>query len=674
MRQPLSQKLSLTAIITASLLSPLPLSAAISDPSNPAPPVIDTEPPSIGAIASPLPTDASQPIVTPDLGTIAASIIVTDKIEAADPTPTSFTFSPTGSIGPLPPAQHTITWTATDQGLNSSISVPQTITVRPSVNLEVDQVVSEGSIAIVTAHLSGSAATTTFPVSIPYDTIGGTATGGGTDYDIIDINNNSKFDFTGLDDTSDSISFIIKDDGTGDPNETITVNLVAAIPSAPYFDGHNTSQTITIKDKGVVDHIPLARLYASQGGKTTRIITSDAGKVSICAMPDCGHAYDAGGGIPLYDWSASDNALIPITGTTGKTFEFEAQELNPGFYTIRLTVSDTAGNTSSHDLLLRLFEEEPTLSSTADSDNDNNNVADDVSEGIQDDDNDGIPNYLDALENNPSLMQAYEPYLFDSNLKQEDSYTIDNIELSWKLSSSASNLIIYPLLIATSPGLHINIGPTAFAAGKAYARLETSAAESLRGTEIGGNHVSSDGQVIDIEITHLNSAGDTALVVLPQAAPIPSSQAGTSPDFIVFKSTKTWSTFSSDTNNEIKTKKDKLGNSYCPGLDDTASYIDSLATGDDCLLIKVEDGGPNDYDGVANGTIRFMGSVFITSASVVDNNQAEGGIFTGDTDAVLEGQNKLDLGTGSGGGSLGFISLFGLLLTSLQRRLSRANQ
>ncbi len=660
-----------STILIGSLLCVLPLTAAATPT-----PVIDIEAPiitntatdlSIPVLATPTAPNLT-PIVTPSLdssvdGIVKAGIKVTDKVVATD-TETTFTFKPTGKIGPLGPGQHTITWTATDLGLNNSTPVSQTITVLPSVNLSLDQEVGEGGTATVTAHLNGKAPS--YPVTIPYTVVNNGTT------DAADHNaSNGDFVFA-ANETSSSISFSIVDDGPGDSGETFNINL-GALPATQVFAGHQISHQITITETNLA---PLAQLHAEQNNKTTRIITTDAGKVTICAMPVCATgAYDANEPNDTnlnYDWSASDNALVPTTGTTGKVFEFEPQELNPGFYTIRLTVSDSDNNASAHDLLLYLRETGIVLT---EADSDDDKIKDnDALESYYDKDNDGIPNYLDAIENNPSLMQAYEPYLFDSNLKIEDSLSVDSITLSWQLSSSVSNLTVYPLLIATSPGLHLNIGPTAFAATKTYARLETSAAENLRGANVDEGLISSDGQVIDIEITNLNSVGDSALIVLPQAAPIPASKSGTTPQFIIFKNTKTWGAFTADVKNEIKTKKEKLANSYCPGLNDTVSYTDSLATGDECLLINIEDGGPNDYDGVANGTIRLMGSIFITSDSVADTNQTTGGTFTGNTDSALEGQDKLNLGTGSGGGSLGFISLFALLLTTVIRRFSHKNQ
>jgi len=654
---------SIYSIAALLLWLPANHATAFTDPSNPAAPIIDTIAPEFVnapdlpepfvGIVSPISFNAELPIVKPDLSGID-KIVISDQVETTDETAVNTTFKPTGEIGPLDPGLHTITWTATDLGFNHS-SVDQVIRVLPSVNLSLDQVVGEGGTATVTAHLNGKAPS--YPLTIPYTVSMGTADA--ADYSAIDGN----FVFTANEnETSASINISIIDDGLGDEGETFTIDL-GTLPANQVFAGHRISHTITITETALTPH---AHLLAKQNDKVTRIITNDAGKVTICAMPDCDEAHDANGDSIKYDWSATDNALVPTTGTTNNKFEFEAQELNPGFYTIRLTVSDATGKASSHDLLLNLLETEIELT---DVDSDDDKINDD-SEGYFDDDNDGIPNYLDAINNNPSLMQAYEPYLFDPNLKTEDSYAIDSIKLSWELSSSASNLTVYPLLIATSPGLHINIGPTAFAAKKTYARLETISAVNLRGASLpDDNVVSSDGQVIDIEITNLAQTGDSALVVLPQAAPTPSSINNIPPRFILFNKDNTWQDFVSDDDNKILTAN--KSNSYCPDLSNTASYTNTLAKGDECLLIKIQDGGDNDYDGVANGSIRLMGAVFITTTkeSIADNNPAVGGIFTGNTDSTQEGSNKLDLGTGSGGGSLGFISLFGLFFTSLRRKI-----
>ena len=182
---------------------------------------------------------------------------------------------------------------------------------------------------------------------------------------------------------------------------------------------------------------------------------------------------------------------------------------------------------------------------------------------------------------------------------------------------------------------------------------------------------------MDIEITHLNQTGDNARIIVPQTSPIPPSQPGTDPAFKVFTNEKQWADFNTDEGDQLKTDM-KEGDAYCPDFaaikSDATLYTSPLATGKECLLITVKDGGPNDYDGVANGTVRLMGSVFITSSSISSPPQTDGGTFTGNKDATTESLDKLELGTGNGGGSLGFIALFSLLIASLLRWCHKPNQ
>jgi hypothetical protein len=644
---PFQRKLTFITLTTALLSCPATLYAV----------VIDTDPPTITATTIPDKTyNATGPIVTPEFNntitpadSIASSVEVKDGVGGPQVT---YTFTPTDKVGPLPPGQHIITWTATDLGLNSA-TANQTLNVLPTINLAQDQTVGEGGTAVVTAYLNGPAPS--YPFNVPY-TVTGTATGGGVDHNAA----NGNFVFNNGD-TSASVSFSVIADSTSDPNETVIFTL-GALPATSVIAGHKDTHTVTISE---TNSTPLARLTASQGSQDTRAITADGGAVTVTA-----NAYDADGDTVSYDWSASDNALVPLTGSTGNSFSFDPQDLNPGFYTIRLTVSDSKGASSSQDLLLALLSTAPTLSSSLDQDGDGSN---DASEGMTDSDNDGIPDYLDANAV-PSLIQGFISYTFDPALKQGGTLVNNSITLTWAVSSGASNLILYPLMIAVKPGLQLNLGPTAFAANKSYARLTTAQAETLRNATLADGLVSSDGQVVDIEITGLGQAGDSADVIIPQAAPIPPSKAGTNPAFQVFTSAKQWTEFDTSGGDTIKTDvKKSVTYSYCPDFADMAAapgtiYQSTLAAGDECVLLHVKDGGPNDYDGVANGSIRLMGNVFITTDSIPVTTTTTSGTFTGSTTSSSDTLDKLDLGTGKGGGVISLPGLFLLLGGLISRR------
>ena len=646
-------KLSISTILAGTLLCSFQVTAlaALNDPDNTTPPVLDTTAPSAITINKPTTFSnnrydkddgANRPTISLDFKTQIA-----ETVEVADEN--TIIFSPTGTVGPLLPGSYEITWTATDLGFNT-LSVAQTLEVLPALNLSLNQTVDEGGTAIVTAYLSGRAPDAAFEpsppgtLSIPY-----TVTGSADASDHGAINGNFVFS---PNDTEASISFPISDDGISDSGETIVITL-GTPPVGAAFAGHKTTHTITISE---TDQAPLAQLFATQDGKKTRVISNSGGTVTLSA-----DTYDANGDTVLYDWSASDNVLAPTSGTNNASFTFDPQELNPGFYTVRLTVSDASSLSSTYELLLVLLDGEAELTNDRDRDDDKTN---DLDEGIYDDDNDGIPNYLDALTN-PTLIQAFEPYLFEPTLIQNDTLVTGNIELTWEIDSTASNLIVYPLLVSTEPSLQVNIGPTAFASSNNYARMSTTRAEQLRGIPLDDNLVSADGQVLDIEITNLPEAGSSARVIVPQAAPLPASQSGAPPEFIVFTRLDSWETFTADGNNQIVTKV--KSDSYCSGFDEAATYTNTLDTGDECLMITIQDGGPNDYDGVANGSIHFMGSVFVSGSNVSSTTQVSGETFSGNNDSTLEELNRLDLGTG-GGGYLGLASIFGLLSMLLFRR------
>ena len=647
-------KFFIRTMLTGALLCSFQITAlaALNDSDNPAPPALDTTPPSAITINKPAGFDPNR--YDKDDGTNRPTISLDFKTKIAETVAVNdgnlITFSPTGKVGPLLSGTYKITWTATDLGFNSR-SIEQTLEVLPALNLGLDQTIAEGGTAVVTAYLSGHAPDAAFEpsppgtLSIPY-TVTGTADA--SDHGA----SNGNFVFS-ANQTEASINIPINADGISDAGETIVITL-GTLPATAVFAGHKTSHTITISEN---DQAPLAQLFAAQDGKKTRVISNSGGTVTLSA-----DTYDANGDTVLYDWSASDNALAPTSGTKNNSFTFDPQELNPGFYTVRLTVSDASLLSSTYELLLVLFDIEQGLTNDRDTDDDKIN---DLDEGIYDDDNDGIPNYLDALTN-PTLIQAFEPYLFEPTLKQNDTLVTDNIELTWEIDHTASNLIVYPLLVSTEPGLQINLGPTAFASANNYARMSTARVENLRGIPLEGNIVSADGQILDVEITNLPEAGSSARIIVPQAAPLPASQTGAPPEFIVFTSLDSWESFTADGNNNIAAQL--KSDSYCPGFDEAATYTNTLNTGDECLMITVQDGGPNDYDGVANGSIHFMGSVFVSTSNVSSTSQVDGETFSGNNDRALEELNRLDLGTGGGGGHLGFVSVLYLLITLLFRR------
>jgi len=254
----------------------------------------------------------------------------------------------------------------------------------------------------------------------------------------------------------------------------------------------------------------------------------------------------------------------------------------------------------------------------------------DVMEGYADTDNDGIPDYLDSN-------------MLPVNVLQEV-----------RLNASA-------FLITADPGLTLSLGDVAFAAGADAADVTfddfskygaTGGAGLLNsdvplsqqcianpsGTQAPGNPLPQDMSppscyppyvFQDFDIGRIPQAGGVAHVVIPQQYALPIN-----PHYLVFHPGKGWQEFVYDDKNTIKGCCDNLAennagnkgnypgsNGNCPPPGSSA-YSTSLKTlaqeeldqgqtqgqkrvykGYMCLEVTIQDGGPNDTDGVANHTV-----------------------------------------------------------------------
>lgn len=629
-------------------------------------PVVDTEPPTNitiydvnnAAVVAAVEFPAPRPVITLDMkGAVAARVVATDAPNA-NSTSTDFPGYPTGTIGPLTPGRHILTWTATDLG-NNSFSTGQIINVKPQVSFAVDQTVGEGNTVKVTVYLSGDAPslsdTPPTDVLIPFSIDGAGTTA--TDYTVVTP--------SPLHIQSGRAADIIITTGTGNADKQ-TIKLDMGAPTGA-VSGDNLSHTVTLTESNLA---PIVNIDATQGGAPTRAITSGGGEVTLRATARDPNDDDISG----YDWSASDGALVPTGGTTSDTFTFNPTGLTPGIYTARLTVSD-GSITSTRDMPLRLYTTPPTLSASDDSDDDGKK---DSAEGIEDGDGDGIPNYLDAVDN-PAWLPGWDLLTYKADLKRSDTFVSGPITFSWQLDKDAatiaSNRVYYPLLLATEAGLKLSVGPTAFANGRNNGRIDTAAAALHFGSSLESTLVSADGQVVDVEISGLGTTGQSVYLVIPQAAPLPPG----SPLFKVMGANRNWINFvneggAADSKNTLLYTGSKSSDNYCdpPG---NGSYIavasgsSALNNGISCIELLVQDGGPNDYDGQANGIIRLLGAPFVNADSV-SGEPVIPSEFNGSTDESVESLNKLTLS--HGGGGVGFIGAWGiaglLLAHGLRRR------
>ncbi|RRQ21050.1 S8 family peptidase [Thiohalobacter thiocyanaticus] len=462
-------------------------------------------------------------------------------------------------IGPFTSGRHNITWTATDAAGNSR-QVVQTLKVRPLAEFELDQEAGEGDTVEVRVQLSGDAAD--YPVRLPYR-VGGSATPG-QDHDASD---GELVIRTGR---SATLSFnVVDEQAVGEGDETVTFTLDTPDNAAL---GGRASHTVTLREQNLP---PRAELEVRQDGQPTSTVYASAGQVRVTARVEDANPDDS----HTYDWSLTDASLVSTSGVAGEEYSFDPQQLAPGIYILRLTVTDDGSPAEAVTVQtsVQVASRPPALNANEDSDNDG---IDDASEGTGDSKGNGIPDYLDALP--------------DRHVLQSRARVADRD------------------LLVTEAGLRLRLGTTALAAGRHAAGV--SATDIVNhGSASGTAAVAADdarrypGGLFDFELTGLSQAGQSVQVVVPQLAPIPAGGV-----YRKYLSDQGWQEFVIDARNRLASAPGGKGS--CPSPSSPA-WREGLNAGDLCVRLTLEDGGPNDADGRANGQILDPGGVAAPASS-----------------------------------------------------------
>jgi hypothetical protein len=364
--------------------------------------------------------------------------------------------------------------------------------------------------------------------------------------------------------TNGEVVFHVVDDGsTGESNERVVLSLQA--PQGAVL-GSSDSHTVTIIEDNVA---PLVDLYMEQRGMPTWTISPDNGPVIVTAVVRDANAEDT----HSFDWSLSDNALVDISGAVDDGFMFDPRWLADGIYRVNVNVMDSGvpAQTVTGEVLIRVS------ASSADRD-------------MIDTDLDGIPDYLDTI-GNPAILQG-------------DAETGS------------------PSLLITEPGLGLRIGVAALAAGQHGAWLSIQDIESFA-TQVGGAAAGIDDGLtysngfVDFEVTGLSEAGEVARVVIPLAVPV-----GTDARYRKYDLFGGWKNFVVDDLNRLASASGSPDSCPIPG---SAAYQHGLHTGDYCIQLTLEDGGPNDADGLRNGVIRDPGGIGMTAQALADGGASGSG-------------------------------------------------
>lgn len=276
------------------------------------------------------------------------------------------------------------------------------------------------------------------------------------------------------------------------------------------------------------------------------------------------------------------NSLITdqVIDNSSLTFELDPLTATPGNYIAKAKISEL-DTIEQHTIELEypftIASGSPNFASNVDSDLDG---LVDLIEGVSDLDSDGIPDYLDD-ESNSSM-----------------------------LPTGASRQAI-----TTSAGLILQVGDIARISSNGRAtnarvsQLDVANFGSITGsaTSLANDiHYQRIQEIQNFNVTNLEYAGQSVPVIIPlnTGTLIPENAV-----YRKFSPSQGWTTFVENAHNQIKSAPfDEDGN--CPTYT-SSLYVSGLNPSDQCILLIIQDGGPNDSDGMVNSQVKDPGVLAI---------------------------------------------------------------
>ncbi len=261
---------------------------------------------------------------------------------------------------------------------------------------------------------------------------------------------------------------------------------------------------------------------------------------------------------------------------SGNTFEFDPLTVTPGNYIAQAKISEI-GTIEQHTITLEypftIALDAPNFANNLDSDLDG--LADNL-EGVNDLDSDGIPDYLDDESNSSMLPTGASRQAITTS-----AGLILQVGDIARMSSngSATNARVSQLDIA-------NFG-------------STEGSSTSLANDIHYEHIQ---EIQNFNVTNLEFAGQSVPVVIPlnTGTVIPENAV-----YRKFSPSQGWTTFVENAHNLIKSAPfDADGN--CPNHTSTV-YANGLNPSDQCILLVIQDGGPNDSDGLVNSQVKDPG-------------------------------------------------------------------
>ncbi len=469
----------------------------------------------------------------------------------------------------LTSGNHVVVWSAQDSAGNKTLAT-QIINIKPQVLISKARLSAEGDTVEIKVALSGVAPQ--YPVSIPVNLSGTVTT---DDYTLVTgIVNGAIIIQKGIaggegPDSGQEGQVIINidNDNLTESDELLVLNL--GVPDHAVL-GANQRHEITIVERNVA---PQVKLTARQNGKNVTQVNRVDGLVTVTATIQDANSSDQ----HTVNWNGTDIGLVD-TDQSATSFTFNPDTSNLGVYTLKARVSDNGVPTESASakVNLKVLALAPVLIANTDSDEDG---LSDEHEGYDDSDEDGIPDYLDAIK--------------AANILQQ------NVNLSSSDKGKFS--------MESEPGVRLLLGAVAMEDNEGGAQVDddTLIKSSIYNQYGKDTNYTNVGGLFDFEMSELSVKGESVRLVIPQRTAIPVGAI-----YRKLHSQYGWQDFTVDSKNKLYSAAGKAG--VCPSPND-ASYQEGLTTGHWCLMMLIEDGGANDTDGEANGTIVDPGGISVAN-------------------------------------------------------------
>ena len=463
----------------------------------------------------------------------------------------------------LPPGRHEIVWRATNpDGLTGE--AVQVVNVRPRVAFGKHQVAVENTSVQVRVILNGRSPF--YPLEVPYVIDPASTALLGIDHDAMD----GSVTFTeGQTEVSFTVNLLAG--GTaGDTRLIVRLDDNSPRSNEPIPNYNPTNPDIRDINAGAADQhfinivegnvIPKVNLVMNQSGADTILVGAGSGPVTATAVvtdPNPGDTHS-------FNWSATDSRLSDTDGSaTNNAFVFDPAG-QAGLRKLEVVTTDSAGGVDTSHLYFLIVPSLPALDAGTDTDEDG---VDDLTEGTSDTNSNGIPDYLDNMPASNVLPQV---------IISTTSY-----------------------LIECDPGVLCGIGQFALGGDSGGVQIlndELGVTEGL----VADEDFEPAGGIFDFVIRDLPTAGQSVRIVIPQQAPIPANAV-----YRKFMGGE-WVNFVENADNTLHSAPGNPG--YCPPPGDE-TWAPGLVEGYLCVQLNIQDGGPNDADGVVNSAIADPGAV-----------------------------------------------------------------